>query len=92
MASVSYNQMLEVVLAEYPNQKWHERVSKWPPANVIAVYHSIMERREREKEKADKLLEKVDAIAHNEYYGHQIDMFEYAAKEGIDIYGKGERK
>ena len=95
MASVSYNQMLEVVLNEYPGQKWHERVGTMPERQVIAIYHKIMMKK-ADKEHHEHFVGMMNALDGQvvklewpkQEQAHQIDMFEYAAKEGIDIYGK----
>ena len=89
MASVSYNQMLNVVLDAYPGSKWHERVSKMRSDQVIAIYNSIIERRAFEEARAKEEKRKPKAVLERPVEEFtQMDMFEYAAKEGIDIHGK----
>ena len=95
MGSVSYNQMLEVVLNEYPGQHWHERVGKMPERQVIAIYHKIMMKR-ADLERHEHFVGLMNALDGQvvklewpkQEQAHQIDMFEWAAKEGIDIYGR----
>ena len=92
MASVSFNQMLEVVLNEYPGQHWHERVSKMPKRQVIAIYHRIMMKR-ADLESHGHFVEMMRALDGQivklewakQEQAHQIDIFEYAAKEGIKL-------
>lgn len=92
MASVSYNQMLEVVLNEYPGQRWHERVSKMPERQVIAIYHKIMMKR-ADEERHEHFVGMMNALDGQtvklewakQEETHQIDIFEYAAKEGIKL-------
>jgi len=44
------DQMRAIVSQRYPNHRWGNRVKKMPDRQVIAIYHSIMERRKKEEE------------------------------------------
>lgn len=63
-------QMRNWLLQQYPGVRWHERVSRMAPNQVIAIYRS-MRNRPKKKEPV-----KTDGY-------HQIDMFEWLAEKEV---------
>ena len=62
------NDMRRYISNKYPGMDWKVKVSKMKTAQVIAVYHAIKEREQRE----------AIIVDNRETPGyHQIDMFEY---------------
>lgn len=63
----------------YPGKKWHERCSKMPNSQVVAVYKSL------EKRNFDRnygAIEENHGIEQNEEF-HQLDIFEYMMQEKL---------
>ena len=71
MPEVTINNMRQFILSEYPNStKFHEKVLKMPTNQVIAVYHSLLNRKNRiESSKNHENPPKEEF--------HQMDIFEW---------------
>lgn len=70
---MTINQMRCYILESYPHAsaKWRNKVANIMPTNqIVAIYKSILRREEKEYEEKKK----------EEQY-HQIDIFEYIARE-----------
>ena len=67
---MTINAMRLYILESYPNagQKWREKVTKMPTAQIVAIYKSILSREEQTKRSEGK-------IQAEEY--HQMDIWEY---------------
>ena len=67
---MTINQMRLYILESYPNagQKWREKVTKMPTAQIVAIYKSILSREEQTKRSEGK-------NTSEEY--HQMDIWEY---------------
>lgn len=71
MAGVTINNMRQFILDQYPNSmKFREKVLKMPTNQVIAIYHSLMNRKNRIES-----TEKHENSQKEEF--HQIDIFEW---------------
>lgn len=73
---MTVSEMRAYISDAYPGKKWHYRVSKMAPNQVIAVYHNIIN-----KEQIAKTNPVVDIPEKEEF--HQLDIFEYMVSKGI---------
>lgn len=71
MTRPTIHEMRLYILNKYSGTKWHERVLKMKPNQIVAIYKNVKKREELEKNQVLPIF-----MSKTEEY-HQIDIFEY---------------